>query len=263
MHQIPQARQFFIALYEKLKKNIVLFFVFTVFTLIAANLVLHKDNDIEHFVDFLDPFAGIATLFVAIGIALENYHKSWKESLPKTLTVHFIHDKSYYLSCYFADLTAEGDIRTWAQQIGRQMTGGNNLDFDPFFNLKPPKVVKLKPSNLNYLHFEVNYLLNEPPKMKKEKEAGKYIRWFVAHKALPDMDENIKLKLIEPTGNLETVDFNYATNNRRAKEKESSPTKKKFMTNENLAEILVDATFNIEKQLEEIKSKLPNDNLPT
>ena len=111
------------------------------------------------FDNFLDPFTAIVTFLIAIGIALHGYAKTWGEFLPKTLTVHYTFNGKYYLSCYYADLTSEGDIRMWAQQIGSQMTDGALLEFNPFFDLDGSKVIKLESNEETVMHYEITILL--------------------------------------------------------------------------------------------------------
>lgn len=248
MKPINSVSQFGAALVAKMNNNrlLTLFFIFVIF--FSAYIALDQDLTKRFFSDFLDAFAGIVTLLVAIGLAMENYLKSWRESLPKTLTVHFTHDKNYYLSCYYADLASEGDIRNWGQQLGQQMTNSAFFDFHPFFDLEKPKVLKLAPNNIRVLHYEMNIRLKSTKDVRFKKEIFKnregqpiYRRWFVVHSPSHENDDIIKLKEISPTSNPDNVTYDYAKNNQETKIEKVEPPKAKPMTNEELANIILEA----------------------
>lgn len=84
--------------------------------------------------DWLDPWITMTTLAVASFLGA----RAWVDELPKRLNVHFKSGDRYALTCWEASLAGEGDIRQWAQQIGRQMAHGL-LDFDPYPDISAPK----------------------------------------------------------------------------------------------------------------------------
>jgi len=72
-------------------------------------------------------------LFIWYNEAVER----WEESLPKKLNAHFIFHDEYVYSCYGAELTNVSDIKTWDQQLGKQMNNDKNLPFYPNFKIIP------------------------------------------------------------------------------------------------------------------------------
>lgn len=103
---------------------------------------------------FLDPWIGIGTFVLAMIIGYQNLQREWEENLPKKLTVHFKLDDKYVFTCYEAFLADESDIRTWGQQIGKQMNDGGNLVFYPFIDSKKTKII-----NNEYKRYEVVFHL--------------------------------------------------------------------------------------------------------
>lgn len=98
----------------------------------------------------LDPFISLVTVALAAGLWLSRLNMRWRESLKKTLTVHFVtasgsvgNEQGYVYSCYNAYLSAESDIRAWGQQIGHQMNG-KYLDFFPYITESGPLLVQGK-----------------------------------------------------------------------------------------------------------------------
>lgn len=89
-------------------------------------------------VKWLDPWLTVATLVVAVLVWVGATTRAWEDELPKRLNIHFQYDGHYVLTCWEASLTGEGDIRAWAQQIGRQMSG-RMLDFDPHPAIRSPR----------------------------------------------------------------------------------------------------------------------------
>ena len=173
-----------------------LFAILFLFGLVVSILIAYyfKENLYN---DWIDPIASIMTLLVAISIALVGYRKTWIDSLPKKLTVHYTCQNRYHLSCYYADLTSEGDIRTWAQQIGAQMTNNSRLSFNPFFDLSGPDVILLEPNKITVLHYEITILLKDINDLKLDLDE-KYIRWYVIHGVNHDNDQVHKLDPIAP-----------------------------------------------------------------
>ncbi|MDF1699196.1 MAG: hypothetical protein P1U56_25300 [Saprospiraceae bacterium] len=182
----------------------ILFGILAVCSILIA--VLNKSL----FDNYIDPITGIMTLVVAIGIALLDYNKQWLDSLPKTLTVHFILKNQYVLTCYYADLVSEGDIRNWAQQLGSQMTGGSRLDFEPFFDIDQPSANRLESNASNVLHYTLKmYLKSELCLNKKTPAFNKeeWTRWYICHGEKGKMDEKKKLDPLPSTSNPKEPDF--------------------------------------------------------
>ncbi len=219
MKKISSLLQFKHAICHASKKSKLLTVLFVLAVITSGLIAFSKDWTEQVFTNFFDAFAGIVTLLVAMGLALNNYNKTWKDNLPKTLTIHYTFNKKCYLSCFYADLTSEGDIRMWAQQIGSQMTGNSHLSFNPFFDLKTPEVIKLEPNGILSLHYELTILLNNLDFKQGPKIVGKltdYKRWYVVHGKDHIEDRKIILKPIKPTSNFKQLNFEQAikeTNN--------------------------------------------------
>ncbi len=184
----------------------VLFFVGLVTSFVIAKYYKSPIFDV-----WLDPFSGVMTLLVAITIALQNYIVAWRNSLPKTLTVHYMHDGKYYLSCYYADLTSEGDIRMWAQQIGSQMVENRHLSFNPYFDLEGPEIMELKPNSQKVLHYQLTILLKDLNLKSGKNTVGQlenHKRWIVIHGEDNKVDHKIELELLPASGDLPEIDLN-------------------------------------------------------
>ena len=92
------------------------------------------------------------TLGVGVALFLRESIEDWEQRLPSRLTVYFLVNalqtknegainegpitKRTIMVCYYAHLPHEGDIRTWSQQIGRQMSKAQHLDFSPYLDLR-------------------------------------------------------------------------------------------------------------------------------
>ncbi len=134
-----------------------------------------KSSDIYN--NVFDPFVSVLTFIVALLIGFFNIYSNWQNSLEKRLTVFFVYyfesmdsienlknprnlslieqgnefikrkslkpETPYCLMiCEEAFLAHEGDIRNWAQQLGRQLEG-DNLSFHAFITLgKNDSIVK-------------------------------------------------------------------------------------------------------------------------
>ena len=207
MKSIPPFHQFLRALLYTIKKRPLLTILF--FVVVVSSVYIAASSEITEwfFTNFFDAFAGITTLLIAAGLAVNNYLKVWRDSRPKTLTVHFTHNGYYYLSCYFADLTSKADIRMWSQQLGQQMTGGAFLDFNPYFDLTPAKLLVLAPNNTIVLHHEINILLKSTKDARSQKELfnGFYKRWYVVHNNEHYPDEKIVFPAISAIQNRPSI----------------------------------------------------------
>ena len=212
------------ALGYTLKKDWILSVLFVVGLILSIITAVHYKKELF---DIGLTVAEIMTLLVAVSIAIVNYNQEWRNSLPKTLSVHYRYRGKYYLSCYYADLTSEGDIRTWAQQIGQQMTGGGLLDFNPFFKLQGPEVITLQPSNVSALHYEVTILLKSPKFLrdpqKRELDLTQYQRWYVVHGKNHEEDQKLELKPIEPPAVLDQLSYGQALGEALNREEDAQP----------------------------------------
>ena len=82
---------------------------------------------VQNLWDVVGPFITLLTLGIALLVWYQQVREEWEEDyLPKRFTAHFSFQGREVMRCENAHLTAEGDIRALAQQIGSQM-----VDPDP------------------------------------------------------------------------------------------------------------------------------------
>ncbi|MBK9270717.1 MAG: hypothetical protein IPM48_03900 [Saprospiraceae bacterium] len=116
---------------------------------------------------WIDPIVGLTTFLLAFFLWISRLRQNWRENLPKRLTVHFKLGDKYILTCHEAYLSAAGDIRAWAQQIGSQMSGARFLEFFPYITQLNP-LVKIYNSE-SYILYEVTLYLKNFPDPNQEK----------------------------------------------------------------------------------------------
>jgi len=112
------------------------------------------------FNEFWSSTISMLTFITAVFIGIFNIYTNWKNALEKRLTVFFVYyfephnlsidpegtkfiqennliEKTPYclMVCEEAFLAHDSDIRNWAQQLGRQFEGGQNLSFHAFLTL--------------------------------------------------------------------------------------------------------------------------------
>lgn len=111
----------------------------------------------------LDPVAGVGTLLFALFLWFNTIQREWESNLPKRITVQYQYQGRNVMVCYDALLVNESDARTWALQIGQQMSGCQRLKFEPFFNLQQRGIQKEKASGRYYKAYTFTYYLTELP----------------------------------------------------------------------------------------------------
>ena len=114
-------------------------------------------------ISWFDPIVEVGLLFFAILLWLNGILREWKNSLPKRLTAQFQYQGRNVMVCHDALLVNEGDARTWALQIGQQMSGCQRLKFEPFFNLQERGIQKEKTTGKQYKAYIFTYYLTELP----------------------------------------------------------------------------------------------------
>ncbi len=167
-------------------------FGFIVFAILIAFAFLHWPKSIDNYNNFWDPLISVLTFITALLIGLYSIITDWKNALEKRLTVFFVY---YYESldaiddlkngknntliekgkelisqkslqkqtpyclmiCEEAFLAHEGDIRNWAQQLGRQLEG-ENLSFHAFITLGNNNSIVKKSIN-NHSFFTKQYTM--------------------------------------------------------------------------------------------------------
>jgi len=137
----------------------------------------------EGFWNWTGPVAGIMTFITALAIFWFQASKNWEESLEKQLSADYFHiDNSNHLaSVQNAYLAGEGDIRAWAQALGRQMMG--QLDFDMNWNDPKPKIVFDSKQKHYIKHYQVLiYLISNPLESDEGKaKAEKFLKKSFKH----------------------------------------------------------------------------------
>ena len=88
-----------------------------------------KSSFVEGWNDNYNAYAGLATLLVALAVWFGDVYDDWLDNLPKKLTVRFELKGRLILECRRAGLSGLGDSRALAQQIGKQMVRGQDLNF--------------------------------------------------------------------------------------------------------------------------------------
>lgn len=113
-----------------------------------------------------DPVAGLGA-FILSFIVLYNQAKSnYLDSLEKRLSVDYIFEDRIIMQVHEAYLSGESDIRAWAQQLGRQLSGGN-LSMDIVIKTIEEAVLKAdNDNNISFLHYKINMYLNADPRLK-------------------------------------------------------------------------------------------------
>ena len=96
------------------------------------------------FWEWIDPVAGIMAFFLSVVVLYNQARDRWENSLEKRLTVSFVNanDDTELARVENAYLSGESDIRQWAQQLGRQIFGGNlQLDMN-WDDQSPPRIMR-------------------------------------------------------------------------------------------------------------------------
>lgn len=165
-------------------------------TLLAAGWmsgIFHQWTNWEAWDMFLTLFTLTVGLAVFCGEAIED----WEDRLTKRLTVFFQVDGVTRMVCYQAHLPHEGDIRNWGQQIGRQMCGGEPLEFSPYLDLKRLGVER--EDDTVFTHFQATIFLkkiptNLEPELAQKKFASDGNAWCKVLRAGEEGKENVQFE---------------------------------------------------------------------
>lgn len=146
----------------------------------------HAQNiEIGTWTNVIDPIITLLTVSITLLVYFSNAKRDWENQLPKKLTVHFIHQDKYVMSCIHASLTGESDIRQYGQQIGSQIASDKpneaaRLKFFPYMTIRKQII------NQEYYEYTLIIYLSE----KNEKCKDNYIVWIDNDDTTP---ENIEL----------------------------------------------------------------------
>lgn len=112
---------------------------------------------------WLEAIAGLGTLLFAGLLWFNGIRREWEDNLPKRITVQYQWQGRNVMVCYDALLVSESDARTWALQIGQQMSGCQRLKFEPFFDLQQRSIQTEKTTGKKYKGFVFTYYLTDLP----------------------------------------------------------------------------------------------------
>lgn len=142
----------------------------TVYGLLFASLItfgligasVWVDNYVWY-ADYVDPFATVATLLLAIILWFSNADRDRQRKLPLRLTASFKYQGREIARCEEAYLAGETDIRAWGQQIGAQMLRTRFLKMEPYINQTGPRLTTDKSTLKDYNLYTVCFYLKEKP----------------------------------------------------------------------------------------------------
>lgn len=147
-------------------KQIVFFGIMALIFIIAIIVFLLYKNfgEGKAYVNIIEPVVTLGTFCIAALLGIQNIKETWKNQLPKKLTVHFKFKDNYVFTCHKAYLFGESDIRQMGQQIGLQMNDNKKLSFYPYVKLEPSMIVKR--GKEYFRHYEVTFFLSSCDKEK-------------------------------------------------------------------------------------------------
>jgi hypothetical protein len=139
------------------------------------------------------------TFIFSLTISFKSFFKEWEDSLPKLLSVAFIHNNKLIMLCKNAGLSHEGDIRAWAQQIGIQMADHTQL-LKLTLESQPSISKRKKVGKQWYLSFYYRVCLKDLPIFQEEKKIrvkvltkikdGYFLKWDILKNKVGYDDEN-------------------------------------------------------------------------
>lgn len=116
----------------------------------------------DEWVNRLQSFLGIGTLFVALFVWYGEIRDDWDKDLPKRMSVFFFHNGHPFIVCRYIWLAGADDLRAWGQQVAAQAAGERFLDFSPDVKAQPPSLV-VAPDGAACNHYDVCFELTKLP----------------------------------------------------------------------------------------------------
>jgi hypothetical protein len=104
---------------------------------------------------------GIPTLIIAILVWYEGIRDDWENDLSKMISVFFFHGEDPLIICRYAWLAGPDELRVWGQQIGRQASDNENLDFSPNIIANKPCMVVEPSTGSICIHYAVCFKLTK------------------------------------------------------------------------------------------------------
>lgn len=153
---------------EVLRTPTILFLVlfWVLFTQIRAGKSPFQDftTGLNWWTEWLDPLIGVGVFLIALSVWFMKIRQDWEDSLEKRLTIRFHFEGREVMRCEEAYLAGENDIRSWGQQLGKQMSGSEQLKFEPFLMEREVPVIQYDMAwNTFYKLYESTVFLTERP----------------------------------------------------------------------------------------------------
>jgi hypothetical protein len=89
---------------------------------------------------YVQSLLGIGTLLVALFFWYGEIKEDWENSLPKRMSVFFIHKGRPVIVCRYIWLAGDDDLRAWGQQVAAQAVGERFLSFYPNVEAQIPSL---------------------------------------------------------------------------------------------------------------------------
>lgn len=129
----------------------------------------------------IQAFLALPTLLVAIFVWYGEIQEDWENSLPKRMSVFFIHNGLPVIICRYVWLAGEDDLRAWGQQVAAQAVDVQYLSFYPNVNAQTPKLAMWIDGRI-CKHYTVCFELRDMDQEKKQNiflknYLGKYCRY--------------------------------------------------------------------------------------
>lgn len=177
-------------------------FYVALFVFVGLGILAYFNQTTHQAFSWLDPIIGISTFLFAVFLWLNGLRKEWEESLPKRMTVQFEYDNRNIMVCKDSLLVNLSDARTWALQIGSQMSSCKELKFGTFYNFRD-KGIATTEKGKKYKSYIFTYYLTHLPIPKFEggteeenKEKADLLIWKLNNGCLvwtPEYDEDNRI----------------------------------------------------------------------
>jgi hypothetical protein len=147
----------------KTKKWIIIFAFFLLLISVPILIFIKENGGINNEWNVFDPVISVLTLIVAVIIWISELYQEAQKNLPKRFTVIFKHNDIQVMICNEAYLSGENDIRAWGQQIGRQMSKNQSLDFNPDIQQTQTEIRTIieNKKKIKVNHYTVTFQLRE------------------------------------------------------------------------------------------------------
>lgn len=112
---------------------------------------------------------GVGTLLVAFFVWYGEIREDWENTLPKRMSVFFLHKGLPVIVCRNVWLAGEGDLRAWGQQVAAQSVGEHILHFYPNVKAQDPALAIWVDGKI-CKHYSVCFDLKDMDKDKDRKQ---------------------------------------------------------------------------------------------